>query len=110
MSASPLKFASVNDLDTQALADIGHVFKGRSAFSWIDPMGRPTFGVRPDCVQVGDELLGAREPPSDDNSFQVALIVRNVAPNSSRLFGDAIVIPSLACGEPWFPARTKCLI
>ncbi|KAI1364257.1 heterokaryon incompatibility protein-domain-containing protein [Xylaria arbuscula] len=105
-------FSGAKDHYIDALLEIRNVFKGRSVFYWADPSGLPTFGIGPDCVQVGDELLGAKRPSSDDHSFQVVLVVRDVESHSSRLVGDALVVRSLTRAEFWFPspARTKCLI
>ncbi|KAI0434410.1 heterokaryon incompatibility protein-domain-containing protein [Xylaria sp. FL1042] len=102
---------SDGDEHTYILLDIGNVFKGRSVFFWSDPTEQslPHFGIGPDHIQVGDELVGAKRPSSEDYSFQVVIVVRNVVAGSATLVGDALLVLSLATANFWFPSPERII-
>lgn len=104
MSAEYLEFSTADEY-VHTLLDIGAVFKGRAVFFWSDPTepSLPHFGVRPDHIKIGDEMIAVKRPSSEDHSFQVALVVRDVTPKSAKLVGDSLLVLSFANANFWFP-------
>ncbi|GAW23602.1 hypothetical protein ANO14919_131760 [Xylariales sp. No.14919] len=92
-----------------ALVDIGNMFKGRRVFYWADlaKQSPPNFGIGPDHIQIGDELMGAQRPYSDDYSFQIVIILRDVLVDTARLVGDALLVLSLASANLWLPSPPR---
>ncbi|KAI0534098.1 heterokaryon incompatibility protein-domain-containing protein [Xylaria digitata] len=91
------------------LLDIGNIFKGRRVFYWSDPAEQspPNFGIGPDHIQIGDEFMGAKRPSSDDYSFQVVIVMRDVLDGSTQLVGDALLVLSLASANFWLPSPSR---
>ncbi|KAI1746155.1 heterokaryon incompatibility protein-domain-containing protein [Xylaria scruposa] len=105
MSTDPLDLSAADEY-VQALLDIGNLLKGRRVFSWLDPTqpSHSHFGIGPDHIQIGDKLMGAKRPSSEDCSFQVVLIIREVMGDSPRLVGDALLVLTLENAFFWFPS------
>jgi hypothetical protein len=91
MSADHLDFSVTNE-HGYALLDTGNVLKGRRVFYWSDPTEQsPSYsGIGPDYIQPGDKMIGAKRPSSDDYSFQIVLIVRNLMADPAKLVGDGL--------------------
>lgn len=100
--------SGLNDFG-DTLVDIGNILAGRSVFYWSNPTKQsfPNFGIGPDHIRIGDELMGAQRPSSDDYSFQVVIVVRDVLDDSAKLVGDALLVLSLASANLWFPSPAR---
>ncbi|KAI1116930.1 heterokaryon incompatibility protein-domain-containing protein [Nemania sp. NC0429] len=93
------------------LLDIGAVFKGRAVFFWSDP-AEPSllhFGIGPDHIQIGDEMIAVKRPSSGNHSFQVVLIVRDVTADSAKLVGDSLLVLSFDNPNFWFPLPERTI-
>lgn len=110
MSTEYLDFSAVDEY-VQSLLDIGAVLKGRAVFCWSDPAepSLPRFGIGPDHIQTGDEMIAVKRPSSGEHSFQVAIIVRDLTPNSARLVGDSILVLSFSNANFWFPVPQRTI-
>ncbi|KAI1192608.1 heterokaryon incompatibility protein-domain-containing protein [Nemania serpens] len=108
MSPDYLEFSAVDEY-VQTLLDIGTVFKGRAVFYWSDLIDPSIihFGIGPNHIQIGDEMIAVKRPSSGDHSFQVALIIRHVTPNSAKLVGDSLLVLSFANPNFWFPSPER---
>lgn len=89
-----------------ALLDAGNVLKGRRVFFWLDPTDGLSshFGIGPHHIQPGDKMVAAKRPSSDDYSFQIVIIVRDMSPHPAELVGDALLVLSLENANFWFPS------
>ncbi|KAJ8127991.1 hypothetical protein O1611_g5645 [Lasiodiplodia mahajangana] len=93
------------------LLDIGAIFTGRRVFYWLDPTEKcHHFGIGPDHIKMGDEMIAAKRPSSDNYSFQVVLIVRDALGDTTKLVGDAILALSLTNALFWFPSPVRKML
>ncbi|KAI0867509.1 heterokaryon incompatibility protein-domain-containing protein [Hypoxylon argillaceum] len=111
MSIDNLVLSGADNL-VYTLLDIGAVFQGRRVFYWIDLPDESSvhFGIGPDHIQIGDEMVGAKRPSSDEYSFQAVLTVRTAADYSHRLVGDSLLVLSLTRANLWFPSPARELL